>query len=290
MLAAPLAQGDEILTNLRDDVRTEQPDSPHSSRDRDQDRDRRDGKGDSFWDSDDQTCEECDEDGTSGGDNALWGLAGLAVTSPFWAPAAMIGDTYDDPGYFAHYPYQYDCGYMLIDPVEAVGLDGPYEPYSLAARFRGEVGTAFDDLDWIGGRVQVDTRWRLGLESDFRLVREDSDAGRDDLWLGDANLLYRFAQSGHWQFRAGLGASFLSDRIGSDFGLNFTYMADWQPVRPLVFAAELDLGWLGEASLVHVRTTGGVTIGVSELFVGYDLYDIGSTQIQGLVAGIQVWY
>jgi hypothetical protein len=279
--AAPALAG-ETLGSLRDDVRTARPEAPEEPRE--QRRDRDDCDDDSIWDSDDD-CDDCDD-----GDNGLYALIGLGITSPFWAPAAMIGDDYAQPGYFAHYPHQYDCGYMLIDPVEAVGLDGPCEPYSLAARFRGEVGTAFDDLDWIGGRVQLDTRWRLGLESDFRYICEDSDAGRDDLWLGDANALFRFAQSEHWQFRTGLGMSFLSDRLGSDFGFNFTYQADWQPVRPLVFAAELDLGWLGEASLVHVRTTGGIALGVSEFFVGYDLYDIGATQIQGLVAGVQVWY
>lgn len=286
LVLAPLAYGGETLSSLRDDVRTERPDSPDSPRERDRDRDRNDCDDDNVWGSDD----DCDECSSSDSNNALWGLLGLAITSPFWGPAAMIGDTYDDPGYFAHYPHQYDCGYMLIDPVEAIGLEGPCEPYSLAARFRSEFGTAFDNLDWIGGRVQFDTRWRLGLESDFRYVREDSDAGRDDLWLGDANVLFRFAQSEHWQFRTGLGTSFLSDRVGSDFGFNFTYMADWQPCRPFVFSAELDLGWLGEASLVHFRTTGGITLGFSECFVSYDLYDIGSTQIQGLVAGVQVWY
>ena len=56
-------------------------------------------------------------------------------------------------------------------------------------------------------------------------------------------------------------------------------------MRPLVFSAELDLGTLGHASVVHVRTTAGAVWGVSEAFIGYDLYDIGSTQIQGLVAG-----
>jgi hypothetical protein len=276
------AQGGEILGGLRDDVRTAPPaeDDPTRKRERDH--------GSSIWDDDDR-CEECDDE-CDEGDRGLWSLVALGITSPFWAPAAALGDNYSQPGYFAHYPHQYDCGYMLIDPLEAIGMEGPCEPYSLAARARGEFGTSFDDLDWIGGRVQLDTRWRLGLESDFRYVLEDAGAGRDDLWLGDVNVLFRFAQSEYWQFRTGLGSNFLSDRLGSDFGFNFTYQADWQPVRPLAFAAELDLGWLGHASVVHVRTTAGITWGVSEAFVGYDLYDIGATQIQGLVAGVQIWY
>ena len=280
LAAAPFAHSDETLGRLRDDVRTAP--ARESDRPRERPRDRNDECYDDPWNHHD----DCDDDS----DSSFATLVGLGLTSPFWGPAMAIGDRFSQPGYFAHYPHQYDCGYMLIDPVEAFGLEGPAEPHSWAARVRGEFGTGFDDIDWIGGRVQIDTRWRLGVESDFRYVREDLDAGRDDLWLGDANVLLRFAQSEHWQFRTGLGTNFLSDRIGSDFGFNFTYAVDWQPVKPLVFAAELDLGWLGHASVVHVRTTGGVSIGVTEAFVGYDLYDVGSTQIQGLVAGVQVWY
>ena len=214
----------------------------------------------------------------------------LGVAAPFYCPHVCLGDSFHDPGYFAHFPYQYDVGYMLIDPHEVLGLEGPCQPHAFATRARGEVGTGFDDLDWIGGRVQLDTTSRWGLESDFRYVREDLDAGRDSLWLGDANVLFRFAQSESIQFRTGLGMNFLSDTVGSDFGFNFTYAFDCQPVRPLTFSAELDLGTLGHASVVHVRTTAGVSWGVSEAYLGYDLYDIGSTQIQGLVAGVQIWY
>ncbi len=277
------ARGEESLANLRGDVRSAPTSNPDPLRERDRD-DCDDGS--SIWDDGDEYC----EDGDSDGDNALWTLVGLGITSPFWGPALAIGDDYSQPGYFAHYPHQYDCGYMLIDPLEAIGMEGPCQPHAWAARARGEFGTGLGDIDWIGGRVQVDTRWRLGLETDARYVRENAAAGRDDLWLGDANVLFRFAQSECWQFRTGLGCNFLSDRVGSDFGFNFTYLADWQPVRPLTFAAELDLGTLGNATVVHVRTTAGVAIGVSEVFVGYDLYDVGSTQIQGLVAGVQFWY
>jgi hypothetical protein len=282
LIAGPkIARAAESLRQLREDVRTasrSEPDPPRK-------RDRRDDDS-SVWDDDcDDYCEDDDGD-----DNSLFVLLGLAISSPFWGPAAAIGDDYGQPGYFAHYPHQYDCGYMLIDPLEALGMEGPAEPHAWALRARGEFGTGFDDIDWIGGRVQLDTRWRLGLETDFRYALEDLGAGRDDLWLGDANVLFRFAQSEHWQFRTGLGCNYLSDRFDSDFGFNFTYTADWQPVRPLVFAAELDLGFLGHASVVHVRTTAGVAVGVTEAFVGYDLYDVGSTQIQGLVAGVQLWY
>jgi hypothetical protein len=270
------SRADETLTGLRADVRTppENDDDlpPRSHRD-DDDCD----SGSSSFDDDES-------------DSSFLGLCAWAVASPFWGPHVLMMDSFSNPGYFAHYPYQYDIGYMLIDPPEALGLDGPCQPHWWAARVRGEFGTGFDDLDWVGGRVLLDTSPRWGLESDVRYVREDLDAGRDSLWLGDANVLYRFAQSEFLQFHTGLGMNFLSDTVGSDFGFNFTYGFDCQPVRPLVFSTELDLGTLGHASVVHVRTTAGVVWGVSEAYIGYDLYDIGRAQVQGLVAGVQIWY
>jgi hypothetical protein len=202
----------------------------------------------------------------------------------------MMGDDYSRPGYFSCHPHAYDVGYMLIDPPEAVGMPGDREPHVWAARVRGEFGTGFDDLDWIGGHVLIDTTSRLGLDSDVRYVWEDLDARRDSLWLGDANVLFRFAQSEFLQFHTGLGMNYLSDTVGSDFGFNFTHGLDFEPVRPWVFSAELDLGTLGHASVVHVRMTAGAMWGASEAFIGYDLYDVGSTQIQGLVAGVRLWF
>jgi hypothetical protein len=282
--AAPVA-ADETLSGLRDDVRTP------SEREDERKLHWADEEPEPLDDPNSSDAEDLGEAVVSELLGPPIGMALLAsVVGPFYCPHVCLADSFSQPGYFAHYPYQYDVGYMLIDPVEAFGIEGPREPYWWAARVRGEFGTGFDDLDWIGGRVQLDTRSRWGLESDFRHVREDLDARRDALWLGDANVLFRFAQSESIQFRTGVGFNYLADEIGSDFGFNFTYAVDCQPVRPLTFTGELDLGTLGHATVVHVRTTAGVVWGVSEAYIGYDLYDIGSTQVQGLVAGVQVWY
>ncbi|MCU0878186.1 MAG: hypothetical protein MUF06_10410 [Pirellulaceae bacterium] len=285
VLTRPVAAG-ESLAGLRADVRTppsgspepqvEKPDKPSPQYD--------DGYPNDYDDEEDDSM-------TLGAYAGLVSLGTLVVASPFWYPHLMMGDSLQTPAYFSHYPYQYGDGYMLVDPAEALGLEGSRVPYRWSVRARGEFGNGLDDLDWIGGRLLVETKSRWGVEGDFRYVLEDLGGGiHDDAWLGDGNVLFRFAQSEWLQFRTGLGVNYLSDREGTDLGFNFTYAVDAQPVRPLVFTAELDLGTLGNASVVHVRTTAGVVLGVSEAYIGYDLYDIGSTQIQGLVAGIQIWY
>jgi hypothetical protein len=284
VLVRPAAAG-ESLAGLRDDVRTPPVDSPEP-------RAKKPDRPGSSCDDGYGYGNDCDDDSMT--PEAFAGLASLGaivLTSPFWFPQLAIGDTLQTPAYFSHYPYQYGDGYMLVDPAEALGLAGSRVPYWWSVRARGEFGSGLDDLDWIGGRLLIETKSRWGVEGDFRYVLEDLGSGiHDDAWLGDANILYRFAQSEWMQFRAGLGANYLSDREETDFGFNFTYAVDAQPFRPFVFTAELDLGTLGHASVVHVRTTAGVVFGVSEAYIGYDLYDIGSTQIQGLVAGVQIWY
>jgi hypothetical protein len=34
----------------------------------------------------------------------------------------------------------------------------------------------------------------------------------------------------------------------------------------------------------------GVNLGPVEAYLGYDYYDVGRTQIGGLVAGVRLWY
>jgi hypothetical protein len=280
-LAAPLAAAD-ALNELRSDVRTSLPDEPRESKPEPREEESDD------WDDDDY---DSDDGLTLDLFVVAAGAAAVGVTSPFWGPPVLVGDAYMQPGYFAHYPYEYDVGYMLIGPPEAAGLPGSRRPHAWAARGRAEFGTDFGGLEWTGGHVLIDTSSRWGMESDFRHVREEMATSADDaIWLGDANVLFRFAQSETIQMRAGLGANFLSDTLQSDFGFNFTYGGDWFPFRPLVLSADLDLGTLGSANLYHVRTTAGLHWGISEAYIGYDYCDIGPTQISGLVAGVRLWY
>lgn len=267
-LLAPARAAGQALEELRDDVRTSDPPAPPRAK-----------SPPSHSQPDDPFDPNSSDD--------VWGsLILFGLVAPFVGPPWAIGDSYCESGYFAHFPYQHDNGYMIIGPALAEG-----QLYNWAVRGRAEYGTDFHHLDWVGGHLLAETYTRLGFDTDFRHIREDVPPGRfDSLWLGDANVVFRFAQSEYLVMRTGLGVNWLSDPKDTNTGFNFTYGGDFFPIRPWIFSGEIDLGTLGHATLVHFRTTLGVNLGPAEAYLGYDFYDIGPTQIAGLVAGIRLWY
>src|SRR5262245_51222587 len=264
----PAVARSQALEELREDVRTNRPDPP-----------REEPPPETRSKSHD--CDHCDDSDDGWGELLLF-----ALTVPFWGPPVWAGDSYAETGYFAHFPHQHNDGYMIIGPALAEG-----ELYRFALRGRAEYGTDFGHLAWTGGHLLLDTSSRLGLEADFRHVREDVPPGRfDSLWLGDGNIVFRFAQSELLVMRTGLGVNWLSDPADTNVGFNFTYGGDFFPVRPWIFSGELDLGTLGHTSVVHFRISTGVNLGMIETFLGYDYYDVGRTQLAGRVAGVRLWY
>jgi hypothetical protein len=221
-------------------------------------------------------------------------LAGVGITAPYWLPKLYLDDGPSKTGYFPAHPYQYDVGYMLIEPPGEGGYLGPREPHVWAVRTRGEYGTALTGLNWVGANLAVETVTRVGFESDVRFYQEDYgnvlQPQFDSAYVGDVNLVYRFAQNEHWQFRSGLGANFLSDQQQTDIGFNFTYGLDWYPIRPLIISSEIDWGLLGDETLVHFRLSSGVQWYGLEAFVAYDLYDVGKFDNVSLVAGVRLWF
>lgn len=286
LLPTPLASAQGSLQGLRDDVR--RPSPPSSSEDDDDDDDWHGG-----YHSHDH-CHDCDDD-HDGGLGELVGTAiVVTVTSPYWLPRGLVGDDSLDSGYFARYPYRSNLdGYMGIEP-SVVRSCYPWladEHYSWLLRARAEYADDFDDLSRIGGQILLDSASRWGLDSEFNRWREDLAPNRhDSLWTGDFNVVYRFAQSPKAQMRSGVGFNWLSDTVGSDFGFNFTYGGDWFPRDPWIMSAEIDWGKLGNATLFHGRATLGVHFHRFEIYTGYDYYDVGNTQINGLVSGLRLWY
>jgi hypothetical protein len=52
----------------------------------------------------------------------------------------------------------------------------------------------------------------------------------------------------------------------------------------------LDAGWIGEAWLIHLRSTVGVQWKQVEVYTGYDYLEIGQVQLDGFVAGVRVTF
>ena len=216
-----------------------------------------------------------------------WGeLLFLSLSAPFWGPPVMVGDHYAEKGYFPHYPYENGTpGFMVGE------FDSTTTGYSAHLRTRIEYADSFGDLWRIGGRVLFEHTSRFGLDASYNSHRERvSPTTEDELALGDINLVFRFAQSDPLIMRAGLGANWLHDADGTDWGFNFTYGGDLFPIKPWVVSAELDWGTLGHATLFHIRGTVGAQLNRATFYTGYDFLDIGSFQTHGLIAGVEFWF
>lgn len=265
ILLTPELIGGE-LEALREEVRNDSPASANSASN--------DGSAqDDSWDDDSDW-------------NGLGELLLLALAAPYWGPPAMVGDTYSEQGYFPHYPYENGTpGFMVGE------YDSPTAGYLAHLRTRFEYADNFDDLSRIGGRVLFEHTSRFGIDSSFDLHREKLGINHhDELSLGDANLVFRFAQSDVLIMRSGLGMNWLNDDAGTELGFNFTYGGDLFPLKPWVISSELDWGTLGNATLFHLRGTVGVQLNRATVYTGYDFLDIGRAQTHGLVAGVELWF
>jgi len=177
---------------------------------------------------------------------------------------------------------------MLISSDESP-LAFPSDSQPWTARVDALYIDDFNDTSSVAGRLQLDTASRFGIDTEWNYRHEDLPNGEhDDLWTGDFNVVYRFAQSEHWQFRSGLGFNWLSDESDSEFGWNLTYGFDAYPIKPIVFSTSVDLGRLGREGLQHVRTTIGIQLKRLQIYAGYDLYQVGSVEIDGFISGLQL--
>lgn len=213
--------------------------------------------------------------------------AGLFVAaSPFWGPCAVLDDDYSLPACFPRFPYDNVAGHLA---------DGSATGRIWSGRFNVEYLEPFTDANGVGGRVLLSTTSRFGLDAEASHFNEHrANAEFDTLWVGDCNLVFRFAQAEKAEFRAGLGFNWLDSpgvtRRQSDFGFNFTYGADFFPRKPWIFSADLDAGNLGRAALVRFRTTGGILLHGVEAYTGYEYLDIGRGHFNLLVAGVRAWF
>lgn len=285
VLTAPLSANDDVQ-ELRDNV--DRPWSPAAASEpapakRRDDPPRRD-RDRGYCDDDD--CHDHDD----GFSMELLGVAALAtgcvVTTPIWVPATLVDDGQQRTGWFTQHPYQFGDSYMTFSSP----TDEPWEPSQWSLRAESDFGTNFDNQQLLGGHLLAEHQNRWGMETRFARLEDEFENVSDSLWFGDINGTYRFAQSEHWLFRAGLGLNWLADHGDADLGFNGTYQIDWFPSEPFVFSTDLDVGTLGDAWLFHFQQTAGVTWRGIEARVGYDYLDVGNAQFSMFLCGVRGWF
>lgn len=182
------------------------------------------------------------------------------------------------------------------DPLDAelmlVALPGPLSMLGFAkVRLRGEYGTNFDDHRRVGGQVYAIGRSWAGVDAAWDHREIDLPRGRENgLWTGDANLVFRLPEVRSLNMRAGVGANWLHDRGETDVGYNLTYAADVFIKRPWLLSGEVDWGRVGSEKLFHGRATFGLMLGNFEVYTGYDYYEAGRLELDGLVGGAGIWF
>lgn len=225
------------------------------------------------------------DDEATGDLYAFAGLVMLAgVTSPFWAPHGLIDEGFDAEYLFPRFPYDHGPGYMQLEPYLR-------HPRRWSARLRTEYADNLDDMTRIGGHLLLTGSSRWGLDTQMDYLKEDfADRTYDEIYSGDCNLVFRFAQSQNMQWRTGVGFNWLDDPLRTDFGFNFTYGMDYFPRRPWVISSTLDWGTLGRSELFRFRTTAGLIVHGVEAYTGYEYLDVDETQIGSLMAGARIWF
>lgn len=220
---------------------------------------------------------------------ASWAFL-YCITSPWWVPNVALESEDDLLAGFPVAPYVMGHdGYLVFDSPELetskikTGLWG--------GRLSLDTGDNFSGVTTLTGRLRLDTTTRFGLDTEWVHLAERHPGGFDWLGRGDCNLVVRFAQSSRIQLHSGVGINWLADRNNADVGFNFTYGVDFFPVDPVVTSATLDLGRIGDASLIHFRgTLGAMVTPRLHLYTGYDLLNLEGASIHSFLTGLEFWF
>ncbi len=195
-------------------------------------------------------------------------------------------------------------GYEVVSEPEAVFLDPVPDQNAFVAgledcqfgadwfadwAFRGRAiyGGGIDNLTTAGLSMLAQKPGGIGLDASVKTWRESSHAFREHLWLGDANLLYEFANHRDIRGRLGLGMNWINDSWGGDVGFNMTAEVEMRLTDRWLFLGQADIGTLGSSDFLHTELSLARRFNGTELVVGFDYYDIGGVDLQGVFGGLQ---
>lgn len=217
----------------------------------------------------------------------------LLVTAPFTVPPFFLNDNYSSKGVFLSYPYaeKWD-GVMQMEPgLEKEGKTPDTWSRLMSLRVAAENGNDFTGLNRVGLVFLADTMTRLGIGGSVNFYEEKRDnLPPDQLTIGDVNVLFRFAQSQHWQWRTGLGFRWMHDHTQTDYGFNFVYGFEWFPHEPLTLGMQFEAGTLGNTGVIRCTSRMGFNWKHAEIYAGYDYLQIGGTELHGPMIGLRLWY
>jgi hypothetical protein len=208
-------------------------------------------------------------------------VAAWVLSLPVTVPQAIFGDDHSLGG-FIKYPFaRAHTGNMMMNPMQG----DPVESNHL--RIRLDYADNFLAQQKISTHFIFESRNRLGVDASFDYLRESVAVGHhEQLWIGDVNVVWRFAQMERAQMRVGLGMNWQRAAAGTENGINFTYGGDFYLSEPQVLSAVLDWGRLGSAGLFRMRITCGRQIGRAKVYVGYEYLSIGDFKKNFLITGM----
>lgn len=228
-----------------------------------------------------QDCQTSDEDDDDPG--LVASLFVQVLFLPFTVPRWLLDDNGKSAS-FTDYPFATEDEANLV-----ISRFPSTTAKSTRLRFGMEYGDNFDRQQKITTRILLDSKSRLGLDTSFDYLREQSGASEhDQMWLGDVNLTWRFAQSSRAEWRAGIGYNWQSDALGSDGGFNFTYGGNIYINQPNVIDFDLDLGQIGNANLNRFRTGYSLYFKRVRLSLGYEHLRLGTFKTNYLNSGIGI--
>ena len=187
-------------------------------------------------------------------------------------------------------PPVFNSAVREADMVSAVDYRSLDEFMRWGARGSLSIGADFDDLSQFSFSLLLQEPGSIGLDLSVTTLREQGFSEslfsfRDNLWIGDANLVFEPLCTSDVRARIGVGINWMADAYGSDAGLNLAAGLDWKLSEKLTLSAEGDIGTLGEADFWHGRLSLAQQLGCAEWITGIDHYNIGGVNLHNFFTG-----
>lgn len=204
------------------------------------------------------------------------------VMSPWLLPHLALSEL-NPHGYSVPvYPYADDVAYSVYE-----------HPLDIEARraflLRMRLGATARNLHLGSGTVaaQIDLALPFALHVDYRVLGEIDGDNYSVVGLGNAELLYRFADSRELRFHSGVGYLQWADVAGLQHGVALIYGFEAYPIKPISFGSRFSIGMLGHTYAFQWRSHLGVTISRYEVQLAYDHLDVGGVQLGGVQLSVE---